>query len=401
MKAVYFNYLDDRLGISIGSTRKAELLMEELNRLGYDIRIYWRRPLLSSSQAGKKQKHPALRKILSYTLHESVQFLRNFKYFIEESEILRFEKPDLIIVRTQNLLFSAALLAKLFRIPLLVEADAPNKERQTFHKEFWTIPHFGEWIEKTVMRSALLIICVSNVAKKHFIQQGILEYKLRVIPNGANPERLMDNASTLRKSLDINDRLVVGFVGSFHYWHGIDILIQLMERLLPRYEKCVFLLVGHGGPKKTQVESFVSDSPYRDRIILTGYVSYEKIPEYLSAMDIALAPYPDMEFFHFSPVKIYEYMAAGKPVVSSDIGQIHELITPEIDGIICPPGDIDCFFANLSILIENPEKREKIGYHARQTIIQKHTWVHRAHAWAKAINSVLQTSEFRPDSVKG
>lgn len=389
MKVVYFNYLDDRLGISIGSTRKAELLMEGLGRLGFAVRICWRKPLAADRSGKKNRIRPSFRKALSSLFHEPVQLLRNLKYLIVEFGILRREKPDVLVLRTSNLLFSAAVLAKRFRIPLVVEADAPNRERRTYHRGFLTVPHLGEWIEKAVIRSAHMTVCVSSVARDHFIRQGVREDLLRVIPNGADPDRLTVDSSRLRHSLGIGpDRIVIGFVGSFHYWHGVDLLIELMRRMLVRYPHCVFLLVGHGGPRKPEVESFISGSPHGDRIIVTGYVPYDDIPRHLGVMDIALAPYPDTDFFHFSPVKIYEYMAAGVPVLSSHIGQIGELITDGVDGMLCPPGDVECYTCRLSEWIEDREKRKAVGLRARRTIAENHTWAHRARAWADVLESV-------------
>jgi glycosyltransferase involved in cell wall biosynthesis len=112
--------------------------------------------------------------------------------------------------------------------------------------------------------------------------------------------------------------------------------------------------------------------------VITGHVPYEKIPEYLSAIDVFIAPYPHIEPFYFSPLKIIEAMAAGKPVLASAQGQISELIQDGVNGCLFPPGHKEIFLEKLKLLGENKEIREKMGANARKTIAEKYTWNNNA-----------------------
>lgn len=94
----------------------------------------------------------------------------------------------------------------------------------------------------------------------------------------------------------------------------------------------------------------------------------------LTSMDVAVAPYPALDDFYFSPLKIFEYMAAGRAIVASAIGQIGDLITDGITGLLYPPGDTAALSAALQRLADDPVLRVQLGKAARQAVVQNHTW---------------------------
>jgi glycosyltransferase involved in cell wall biosynthesis len=91
-------------------------------------------------------------------------------------------------------------------------------------------------------------------------------------------------------------------------------------------------------------------------------------------MDAAVAPYPLQERFYFSPLKVYEYMAAGLPVVASRVGPLEETIRNGTSGLLCPPGDAAAFAAALMTLAEQPRLRAEMGREARRAVVSGHTW---------------------------
>jgi glycosyltransferase involved in cell wall biosynthesis len=91
-------------------------------------------------------------------------------------------------------------------------------------------------------------------------------------------------------------------------------------------------------------------------------------------MDVAVAPYPNLTRFYFSPLKVYEYMAAGLPVVASRLGQLEGLIRHGINGLLCPPGDAAALADTLAGLRADPGLRRRLGETARATVLRQHTW---------------------------
>lgn len=106
----------------------------------------------------------------------------------------------------------------------------------------------------------------------------------------------------------------------------------------------------------------------------TGTVSPDEVPGLLSEMDVAVAPYPEKADFYFSPLKVYEYMAAGLPVVASRIGQLDDLIEHGINGLLVPPGDPYALAEALDSLRRDLELRERLGRTARRDVLRDHTW---------------------------
>jgi glycosyltransferase involved in cell wall biosynthesis len=100
------------------------------------------------------------------------------------------------------------------------------------------------------------------------------------------------------------------------------------------------------------------------------------VPGLLAAMDVAVAPSPAMPNFYFSPLKIFEYMAAGLPVVASDVGQIAEVIKHERTGLLCPPDDPAALAAALERLRCRPRLRARLSRNARAAVLRHHTWDH-------------------------
>jgi len=128
---------------------------------------------------------------------------------------------------------------------------------------------------------------------------------------------------------------------------------------------------------KPMLEKFIADNELGDRAILTGFVPHADIPKYIAAMDIVLAPYPGLDFFYYSPVKIYEYMSSGKPVVTTRIGQIAEIIENRRNGFLTEPNDIGNIELIIQELLNEPELREKVGAAARKDVLEKFTWEKR------------------------
>lgn len=398
MKIVYFNYLYDLHGISIGSTRKAEQVMRALSKAGNEVQIFWMKRQYSNAHDARMQQRSRIKHWLVKYFHDPKQLLSNGIYLFKEWRILHREKPDVVITRLEMYLFSSLLLCKIMRIPILVEADAPNRyELETFCPEYRQMKGLARLIENMNLNCADHSVCVSNAARNYFISQGVHSEKLSVITNGADTNQFHPqvNADPVKEKYGLRGSIVLGFIGSFHVWHGIENLVRLIKRMLTEYPETMFLLVGEGGEMRGELEILIQQEQLKDRVILTGYVPYEDMAAHVAAMDIVLALYPKHAFFYYSPVKIFEYMAAGKTVLATGIGQIAELIQHEKNGLLCPPEDIEKVLSTLASVIQNPTLRQRIGGQARKTIERHHSWDRKGDAWNKICKRVCAESDTR------
>jgi glycosyltransferase involved in cell wall biosynthesis len=155
------------------------------------------------------------------------------------------------------------------------------------------------------------------------------------------------------------------------------VLLEAFAQLHRQFPHARLLLVGDG-PERANLEARVKQLGLEDVTHFTGAVAAEEIPGLLAAMDVAVAPYPQLENFYFSPLKAYEYMAAGCATVASRIGQLTELIAHEQNGLLCEPGNANDLAAQLARLCSDPTLRQQLGAAGRRTILLGHTWDHVA-----------------------
>src|SRR5262249_52500974 len=152
----------------------------------------------------------------------------------------------------------------------------------------------------------------------------------------------------------------VGFVGTLKAWHGLSILVNAFDALHKQHFATRLLIVGDG-PEREKLASDLAQRGLVKAAEFTGAVAPGEIPGLLASMDVAFAPYPPLANFYFSPLKVYEYMAAGLPVVASRLGQLQSLIEPEVDGLLVPPGDSAALAAALERLLKDSALRARLG----------------------------------------
>jgi glycosyltransferase involved in cell wall biosynthesis len=191
-----------------------------------------------------------------------------------------------------------------------------------------------------------------------------------VVANGVNPDRFRPGlAPALSRA---PGTLTVGFVGSLKPWHGLATLVEAFARLRPG--RGVRLLVVGDGPGREGLEADLSARGLLAAAHFAGAVSPGDVPGWLASMDIAVAPYPPLQRFYFSPLKVYEYMAAGLAVVASRIGQLEQVIRDGVNGLLVPPGDATALAAAIERLGSDPELCVRLGQAARATVLEEHTW---------------------------
>jgi len=296
-----------------------------------------------------------------------------FRHLLDEFREIRKHEPEVVILRRDRYL-SAVVLCRLFNIPIILEVNGPFLEEQFRPKEN-RLRGFGFWkqLEIQMLRLARHIIVVSEPLRQYYIDGGIPPENITTIPNGADVVKFNPgtDGGKIRRQYGLEGKLVFGFMGTFAAWHGIDFLVGTLSEFLNQdswNQKAVLFLIG------TAKYNFRLPDMNSLGTVVTGHVAYEEVPDYLSAVDIFIAPYPRIEPFYFSPLKIMEAMAAGKPVLASAQGQIRELIQDGVNGFLFPPGDKQTFLKKLKWLGENKEMREKLGANARRTIAEKYTW---------------------------
>ncbi|MGR9037609.1 MAG: glycosyltransferase family 4 protein, partial [Gammaproteobacteria bacterium] len=224
------------------------------------------------------------------------------------------------------------------------------------------------------------VLTVSEPLRQHILEQGLESSRIHVLPNGVNASvfRPEPRDPDIRSRWGIGTELVLGFVGGLRPWHGVDILPVLLERLIDRYPRLRLVWVGEG-PWRKRLESDLREKRLHRHAVFTGALTHTEIPPLIRQFDVALAPYPEFDHhFYFSPLKLFEYMGCGVPVIAAAAGQISQIVRHEETGLLYPPGNLDALTDYCDRLLGNPDERELLGKAGAEIIHAHYTWDHNA-----------------------
>lgn len=277
---------------------------------------------------------------------------------------------DLVYERYSLWSFAGMHFARSAGIPGVLEVNAPLIEEQAEHRDL-VDRLAAEQVAQRAFGAATVLTAVSKQVAEYLHTFPVTAGRVEVIANGVNPLRFPEGLPPLIPAAA--GTFTIGFVGTLKRWHGLPVLIDAFDRLHNNDSQTRLLIVGDGGERES-IESDLQRRGLLHAVTMTGAVPPETIAGYLASVDVGVAPYPDLPDFYFSPLKVLEYMAAGLPVVASDIGQISEIITPGVNGVLCPPGSPSALTWALSQLRHDPLERERLGTAARASVLRDHTW---------------------------
>ena len=291
------------------------------------------------------------------------------------ASLLEREGPfDVVYERYALWSYAGMAYARAQGIPGLLEVNAPLIEEQAAHRGL-VDRALAERVAERSFRAASALVAVSGGVARYLNSQPGTRGRVHVVPNGVRADRFPEGLAPSRPAPA--GAYTVGFVGTLKPWHGLPVLVEAFALLHERVPAARLLLVGDG-PERAGLEDALAARGLREAACFTGAVSPEAVPGLLASMDVAVAPYPPLPDFYFSPLKVFEYMAAGRPVVASRIGQLEELVEDGVDGVLCPPGDPEALATALHVLHGAPAQRAAMGEAARATVRQHHTWEHVA-----------------------
>ena len=254
-------------------------------------------------------------------------------------------------------------------VPGVLEVNSPLIEEQSAYRTLIAIDAANE-VARTCFKRASAIYAISDEVCDCIAGVVDTTDKIRVMPNGVNPQRFPD---TRRSRREYGAPFTIGFVGSLKPWHGVDRLVSAFSVVHRKYSASRLLLVGDG-PERPNIQDQLAKYGLTDCAELTGAVSPAEIPELLARMDVGVAPYPELSRFYFSPMKVCEYMAAGLPVVASSVGQLRQTVTDEVNGLLCPAGDVMALAEALICLQRDPGLCTRLGKTARRDVLSQCSW---------------------------
>ena len=301
----------------------------------------------------------------------------------------RHEPFDLIYERYSLWSFAGLEFAEARGLPFVLEVNSPLLVEQKRYRSLSLEPA-ARAVEQLLFRSATLVAGVSRQVAAYVRSSSGRVQPTVVIPNGVD----LDLFSSV-PAAPAGDYFTLGFVGSLKPWHGLETLMEAFKTLAgesPDYR----LLIAGDGPQRPWLERYMREHALTSVVELTGAVEKGRIPCLLGRMGVAVAPYPKLDDFYFSPLKLFEYMAAGRAIVASSIGQVAEILQHGRNGLLVRPADTKELAESIRLLRSNTELRRKLGQTAQREAFAKHGWERRVETFLNCVSDVSTAAALPP-----
>jgi len=317
-----------------------------------------------------------LKKLLPGALYEVLEFAYSAVALWRLGRAARSFRPDLIYERYNLHLHAGRFVARALGVPLVLEVNAPlTEERSAWGK--LRLKRFAAWSDRRIWRGADYVLPVTDALADYVRAAGVAEERIIVVPNGVDLQMYpADGAQRerARRRLGLQARVVLGFTGFVRDWHGLP---QIIDFVAERPDLPIQLLIVGDGLDRARLEARINELGISGRARITGFVPREDIPDYISAFDIALQPAVTA---WASPLKLFEYLAAGCAVIAPDTPNIREVLTHEKNALLFDPDDAGQLIDRLRRLYEEPQLRRALGQQARRLVVERpYTWEHNAH----------------------
>lgn len=353
--------------------------IENLESLGHEVslldsgRVDFEpdgRPRGGSSH-GWKERIPQW---LRFVGRDSLYILHNRRFRPRLEEFARREGPfDVVYERYHAFEYAPGRWAKDNALPWVLEFNASVEELKLLGG--LGLGTIGRRIEGDVVRRANHVVAVSGVLRDQLLGYRVSPERAHVLHNGVDENRFRPDISgeEVRASLGLAGRTVIGFVGSFAVYHGVDLFLDAAARVTEARPGVVFLLVGgrKGNLRYETLRAQTEKTVRPGAVMFAGEVPHGDIPGWLAAMDVAVIP---MAADYGSPTKTFEYMAMGRAVVAPAVPALREVLTDGETALLTKPGDSADLARALIQLADDPLLRARLGSGAREAVVRHHTW---------------------------
>jgi starch synthase len=309
--------------------------------------------------------------------------------------IARALRPDLVIERYHNFGGEGLLAARAVEARTLLEVNAPVIDYPGSPKRLLDrlllVEPMRRWREWQCRVADLIVTPTATILPAWVPATRVIETEW-----GADTERFRPDVTPRRFDTDVGagadaGRIVIVFVGAFRTWHGVHHLLRAMEQLRARGRHAFHAALIGDGPERPRAEAQIKAAGL-ENVTLLGSRPHDEIPGYLAAGDIGVAPFdirahaPLALTFYWSPLKVFEYMAAGLPVVAPDIPRLRAIVRPDEDGLLYDAARPDALADALERLAD-PTRRAALGAAARTRVVQHFSWA----AHCERLDAALQT----------
>jgi glycosyltransferase involved in cell wall biosynthesis len=300
---------------------------------------------------------------------DSIKALRRFDFILKALELARALKVDAVYTR----MLWVAVIAQLRRVPVMLELhDVPSGRLGK--------PLFLRYLNSNSKKLTILITsALGKVIEKRF-ELTLPDTTIMVAPDGVDTERYqaLPDVVEARRQLGLKENLTAVYTGGFYMGRGLELLVELAKA----FPQVQFLWVG-GKPEAVAGWKTVIDNLNLENIQLTGFIPNEQLPLYQAAGEILLMPFGKSISGSSggntaevcSPLKMFEYMSAGRAILTSDLPVLREVLN-ESNALFYAIEDFEDLKAKFTILMNDAERRDQLARQARTDVVQ-YTWQER------------------------
>ncbi len=369
-------------------------VIEELNRQGHRVTV-----LAAISR-------PFLQRIAwpdTIQIHRvpivNVKGLRAFSFFVNALILLPFwclrESPHIAYDRFSVTSLATLWVTRLLNVPLVLEVNGIVSDELALSRSGRWRRQLFKLAEGWVFRGGDHLITVTEGLRQWIgSDHRVSLKKIDTILNGTNPCRFKPHNKTLAQrefGLDPG-RPVVGYLGSLFPWWRLDLLIEASPLILAKFPDVLFLIGGGQKEMKGQLEKAVKRLSMEKHFVFQGEVPWDKAALFISAFDVAVAPlHSSKSRSGVSPLKLYAYLACGRPVVGSDIEGLGDVLTRERVGVSFPSGDAEKLAGAIIQLLQNRELAQSMGERGRQLVLDRFTWEQVVQKTVRIFQDILES----------
>lgn len=297
------------------------------------------------------------------------------------AEIIPKIKPDVLHAHSPSLNAIAALRAgKRFGIPVVYEVRAFWEDAAVDHgtsAENGLRYRATRALETYALRQADAVTTICEGLRRDIVARGIPADKVTVIPNAVDIDKFAVGGSAdqdLKSRLGLAGARLIGFIGSFYAYEGLDVLLRAVPALSARIPDLRVLLVG-GGPQDAQLRQLAQELNIADKVVFTGRVPHDQVNMYYDLLDVLVYPRLPMRLTELvTPLKPLEAMAQGRILAASDVGGHLELITDGKTGVLFKAADPASLAEKVGALLEQQEQWPQLRANGRRYVETERNW---------------------------
>jgi glycosyltransferase involved in cell wall biosynthesis len=301
-----------------------------------------------------------------------------------EARLLR-RRYQLIYERYALFSLAGVIAARRRKVPIILEV---NDSALVDRIRPLRLQAAARRVERFIWSSADAIVTITSYFRDLIVADGVAARRVHVVANAVDEAafRVPPDGSEVRRRCGLNDKLVVGYVGAINYWRRLDLLIAAFGAIAARHPSAHLLVIGDG-PDRAALREALHSQGLGARVSFTGKLEHSDIAAHLGAIDVAVIPHSND---YGSPMKLFEYMAAGKPVVAPWLPPIVSVIGDGDGGVLFPPLDLAGFTQALDAVLSDRDYRVRLGLRAREKALGEHVWRRNAEAILRILDQLRE-----------